>query len=124
MKKTLLILAILFVTANLFAQTRKLEITCEVTEGYIDYGNLSKFLPDSIRQSVLVQLKTFNTLNDVGVINLLTLHGWKVIGFSNEVGSFSRQVDSKKVYVLKRDIEVSDEEYKAILSRMNEYRKR
>jgi hypothetical protein len=74
-----LVLGLLFLTSS--AQTQKITVFCHIDPiGKVFYGNLAKFLPDSLKASVLVDARKEPGLRNVdNVLLWMSLNGWKVI---------------------------------------------
>jgi hypothetical protein len=86
----------------------------------IEYQSLSKFLPDSLKQDII---KVKRTRDELDAVNILCLSGWEIVSVSHVVSSSNNIVSSSPVYVLKKEIEVSEAEYQLIQERMKKYLK-
>jgi hypothetical protein len=118
MKKYLLLLVLVFSGIVSFCQFKKLEVVCEVYQDGVNYGKLEKFLPDSLKQSVLVSFRKYPFIG-LELINVLCLNGWSLIGTSQKVDNTSSAgTYSTIVYHLKREIVVSEQEFLAIQERI------
>jgi hypothetical protein len=81
MKAVVSVLLLLFVSGASFAQTQKTIVFCRISSaGQVNYGNLEKLLPDSIKTSLLVDpRKEFKFRNADNVILWMSLNDWKLI---------------------------------------------
>jgi hypothetical protein len=116
MKKIILCSIILtcFFFSN--AQTKKIELFCEVSENEVKYGKLEKFLPDSLR-SKLIKIK--HRPDPIDVLNIFSMHGWTLV---SATAAPPTSVGFRyNYYLLKIEFPVSSEEYNAILKRMDKY---
>lgn len=84
-----------------YSQTQKVTIYCELTRELaglrIDYGDLDRLLPDSIKKSVLIDSINSYNLLDGDVVHILLLMGtagWKV----------SCSMETRDTYVLSKEI--------------------
>lgn len=120
MKKSILTLLILSLSFYSYSQHKKLEIVCEVFEGHINYGQMQFFVPDSVKQSHLISIRKKSGLSDLGIINMLCLNGWSLIGTSQKVSNTSTYgTVSTIVYHLKLEFFVTDEEFTVIREKMS-----
>jgi hypothetical protein len=112
---TLSTLAILL-SVGTYAQLQKVTIYCYVDDyGRVNYGDLSKWLPDSIRKNVIVPMKRdFRAAKGNALMNM-NLHGWKLASTVSDAGSIgSGSVSTSIIYLFSRDIEVDDKTFAAL----------
>jgi hypothetical protein len=121
MKKIILILCFYACASVAQGQGRQLELVCTVYQTTTEFGQLDKFLPDSMRH-LLAEPKRRVNMQQLDVVNLLCLRGWTLVAVSPKVNSSSTfGTTSEPVYYLKRVVPVSEEEYKAIQKRTQQY---
>ena len=117
-----MLLTILFFSALLSsAQNRNLEIVCYVSKGNVYYDALEDFLPDSLKNNLI----SFKPLpykkggihkSELDMVNILSIHGWTLISTNQEVYQIS-DIHSRIMYVLKKQLSVSEETYQDIVKR-------
>ena len=109
----LILLSLCFVSV---AQTQPTTIYCTISDvGKVNYGNLDKLLPDSIKTSLLVDpRKQFKFRNAENVLLWMSLHGWKLVSAEASVGGIGGNVSSSTFYLLSREINL-DETARALL---------
>lgn len=107
-----------------FAQVQKTTIYCaanlSIRSGRrLDYGNLDRLLPDSIKAAVLV-----NPSDDVRLRNWsdlalwMSLHGWKLSSWDSESGGSNGNVSSQSWLIFSRDIYLDDSARALLLERV------
>lgn len=84
-----------------YSQTQKVTVYCELHRDIaglrINYGDLNKLLPDSVKKSVWIDsINSYNLLDDdiVHVLLLMGTEGWKLSG----------SIESQGTYVLSKEI--------------------
>lgn len=116
MKPIVLALILLSLSAASTAQTQPTTVFCTISGvGKVNYGNLDKLLPDSIRTALLVDPQVqfkFKQGNDV--LLWMSLHGWKLMGTETSVGGVNGNVNSSSFYLLSKEINL-DEPARALL---------
>ena len=95
MKKVLFTFFALAMGYCSLAQNRKLEIVGYVYNRQANYADLPKVLPDSLK-SIFVKVDKKWRLDDLTVVNMLTLNGWTLSNYSAS--------NHGDVFVLKREI--------------------
>ena len=105
MKAVALTLTLIFLGSFSYAQTQKVTVYCQVypTLGglQIDYNDLDKFLPDSLKTTVLKNYKKQYHLRNADVNNLILLlntDGWQL------VSTYYRESLGTNFYILSKDI--------------------
>ena|ERR1700733_1132557 len=95
MKTTTLFIALILLGFCSYSQTQKVTVYCELYNGIaglrIDYGDLGKFLPDSLKTAVLKDsIDKYDLLSDdiTNVLLLMGADGWKVSVSIDERGSY------------------------------------
>lgn len=95
MKTTMLSIALILLGFCSYSQTQKVTIYCELKNGIaglrINYGDLNKFLPDSIKTAILKDsIDKYDLLADdiINVLLLMGADGWKVSVLKDERGSY------------------------------------
>jgi hypothetical protein len=104
--KTLFFTICLFVFAGpLFAQNQKTVIYCTVgVTGIVRYGDLAKFLPDSLKTSILVDpRKDLNLRKLDHVLLYMFNNGWKLASIESNVTG-GGMVTSDIYYFLTKEI--------------------
>jgi cobalamin biosynthesis Co2+ chelatase CbiK len=77
MKKFLLI--VFFICSfKGFSQSKHIEVYCEIYDEYIDYGRLTTYVPDSLKY-IFVSRDSFQVYTGNDLLNILSLHGWKLV---------------------------------------------
>jgi hypothetical protein len=105
MKSIALSLALVTVALTSHAQTPKTVINCWITYGQVSFGPLAKLLPDSIRDSILVDPhKKFGMKDPEALVLWFEQHGWKLAG----VGSPSALGINANAYVLSKEIDLDE----------------
>jgi hypothetical protein len=106
MKKVLFTFFALAIGYYSLARNRKLEIVCYVYNKQANYADMPKVLPDSLK-SIFVKVDKKWHLDDLTIVNMLTLHGWTLSNYSAS--------NNGDVFILKREIILSNEAYKTVL---------
>ena len=115
MKQGVLILIVIFFSIRAFAQ-KKIEVVATVSQSQINYGEMDKVLPDSLGHIFLKSKKKTGS-SDLSIVNNLCMNGWKIVTYSN-VYNRDRSYPS---YILKYEILLSDEDYKQIQKKTQEW---
>jgi hypothetical protein len=112
-------LFLLFIFHTGYAQDKKIEIVCEVTNGEINYGKLSKYLPDSLKHSLFTS-KKLHKYEALDIVTLLNMQGWKLISATPVVRSTAFSgATSNTAYIMKNEISVSQLEYELIQAKLD-----
>jgi hypothetical protein len=107
MKTFFVALLMCFSAATLFAQTTKTAIYCTLdVSGQVNYGDLAKLLPDSLKSIALANPRKDYDLHNVNHVLLwMSLNGWKLISVESNVtggGIVSTEINyylSKEIYL-------------------------
>jgi hypothetical protein len=113
-------LTVIFVvfSSQVKAQDKTITIVCEVHHGEVKYAKLEKYLPDSLKY-MLIKPKRTTHFEPLDIVNILTMHGWQIIGPTPIMSSAPNfGASTNTAYLLKYEIRVSDMEYEAIRKRM------
>jgi len=123
MKTILLGATLTLISLASFAQAKKTTIYCSVNLSVmgnkrVDYGNLEKLLPDSIKSKVLVypskdvRLRNWNDL-----LLWMSLHGWTLATMETDVNG-TGFVSSQTSLILGRDIYLDEPSRAFMLDRV------
>ncbi len=111
---TLLVCSLSCIYAS--AQNEKLEVVCEVYFNRINYGGIETVLPDSLKR-YFIKLDKKPRLTNLAIVNFLCLTGWSLINYGDRKDISS----SAPAYLLKRELLVSENDYKIIRKLLSEW---
>jgi hypothetical protein len=110
--RTLILASLLVLAGNFtYAQEKRIEIVCEVINGDIHYGKLTKYLPESQKHH-LFTMKKLHKYESIEIVTMLNMQGWKVVSAVRSAGS------SQTAYIMKNEIAMSNEEYGQMQARL------
>ena len=117
LKKSLFFL-LLFGSLTGAAQTKKLELFCDVSESGVNYGMFSKLLPDSLKP-ILINIKEYKFTDPLDMMMLLTMHDWKLVNTTQRVDNTSFRGNYSRIsFLLKKEIEISEAAHTQLLQKM------
>jgi len=105
MKAFFLTIFVLVFCFNICAQNRKTVIYCTVSiTGKVNYGDLAKLLPDSLRTGILVDPRKDLHLRKLDHVLLYLINtGWKLSAIQADVGG-NGIVSTSNSYILTKEI--------------------
>jgi len=91
-----------------------IDIYCKIYDDRlnIEYGGLEKILPDSMTKIHLFYPGRRVKL-EIGVVNFMSLRGWKLVSSETYRDGSSYET----IYLMKKEIEITEADYQLILDR-------
>ena len=119
MKPILFLSVLLCVLQVSHAQAPNTVINCYIERGRVNYGHLDVLLPDSLKITLLVDLrKKFNMRDGNNLLLWLEQQGWRLVGVDVSAGGSNGNVSSSSTYILSKDIYLNDEARASFLQKL------